>query len=63
MPDDVPNSFLLHKLRGTQGDVLNPAALGGIQMPSNDADPPMAVPLDTATVDMVEDWIAGGAPE
>jgi hypothetical protein len=75
-PNDVPNSYLVHKLRGTQGDVVDPA-LAQQSMPSvevectpGDEGCPMTGimiveddPLPDATIQTIEDWINCGAPE
>lgn len=60
VPGDTANSFLLLKLRGTQASVID-EGLAGAQMPIDDMQIP--IPLPAASIDIVEDWIAGGAPE
>ncbi|MEZ4380915.1 MAG: hypothetical protein R3A79_06180 [Nannocystaceae bacterium] len=50
-PSDPANSYLLHKLKGTQADVGG----AGVQMPTGGA-------LDAAEIQRIEDWIAAGAP-
>ena len=52
-PGDVGASYLAYKLRGTQAD----ASGSGVQMPRGGA------PLDEATLDLIETWIAEGALE
>ncbi len=61
VPGDPANSYLLAKLKGTQMDLVG--AAGGGQMPLDRVDPTMSNPLDDATIALVEEWIAGGAPE
>lgn len=61
VPGDPDNSYLLAKLKGTQMDLVGEAGQG--QMPLDRVDPTMSNPLDEATIAMVEEWIAGGAPE
>ena len=51
-PFDPDNSYLWHKINGTQGTVGG----GGSQMPQGG--PPF---LDTFALDLFEDWILGGA--
>jgi hypothetical protein len=51
-PGDPERSYLVHKLRGTQGDVGG----GGARMPVADS------PLDAADQELLENWIANGAP-
>ncbi len=50
-PNDPDNSYLLHKLKGTQADV---GGAGGLM--------PIGPPLDAADIQIVEDWINAGAP-
>jgi len=52
-PGDLTNSYLWHKLQGTQADVGGT----GQQMPRG------AAPMDSALLDMVQTWIEEGAPE
>jgi hypothetical protein len=75
-PNDVANSYLLHKLKGTQADVVD-EALSLQSMPSEEidcdpmdegcsADGTMIVegdPLPNAQIQLIEDWINCGAPE
>lgn len=75
-PGDIENSYILHKLRGTQGDVVDPA-LSLLSMPSDEIecdpmeegcspDGTMIVegdPLPDADIQLIEDWIVCGAPE
>jgi hypothetical protein len=75
-PGDPDNSYILHKLRGTQGDVVDPA-LSLLRMPSEEIecdpmeegcspDGTMIVegdPLPDADIQLIEDWIVCGAPE
>lgn len=51
-PGDVDNSYLVHKLRGTQASVGG----GGGTMPPVGS-------LDDADIETIEAWIAAGAPE
>jgi len=51
-PDEPENSYLLHKLLDTQGEVGG----GGTLMPPGD-------PLSAAELDLIEEWILAGAPE
>jgi hypothetical protein len=50
-PSDPDNSYLLHKLKGTQGEVGG----AGVQMPTGSA-------LESGEIKQIEDWIAAGAP-
>ena len=50
-PSDAANSYLLHKVKGTQADVGG----AGVQMPTGGM-------LDAADIQTLEDWIAAGAP-
>jgi hypothetical protein len=50
-PNDAANSYLLHKVKGTQADVGG----AGVQMPTGGM-------LDDADIQTIEDWIAAGAP-
>lgn len=60
IPEDTANSYLLNKLRGTQGDIAGAAA--GTRMPQGEggADVP---PLSDAEIELVEQWVACGAEE
>ncbi|MCA9658110.1 MAG: hypothetical protein KC486_07185 [Myxococcales bacterium] len=51
-PNDPDNSYLLHKLKGTQGEVGG----AGVQMPTGSA-------LESGEIKLIEGWIAAGAPE
>lgn len=53
-PDDIENSYLMHKLRGTHMDEGAPI--------DTDPMPPLA-PLGDADIATFEAWILGGAPE
>jgi hypothetical protein len=75
-PFDVENSYIVHKLRGTQGDVVTPD-LAQQSMPSIEVEcDPMEKgctkegtmiieddPLPEAQIQLIEDWINCGAPE
>ena len=75
-PGDPDNSYILHKLRGTQGDVVD-EALSLQRMPSEEIecnpddegcspDGTMIIegdPLPDAEIQLIEDWIVCGAPE
>ena len=50
-PNEPDNSYLLHKLKGTQADV---GGAGGLM--------PIGPPLDDADLQLFEDWISAGAP-
>ncbi len=52
-PNDPANSYLLHKLKGTQGTVSG----SGTQMPQG------RPPLTTAQISTIETWISQGAPQ
>lgn len=56
-PGDPEASYLLHKLRGTQGSVGGSGAL----MPL--ADSPKAQPLDAQQIDLFRRWILEGAAD
>jgi hypothetical protein len=52
-PGDSDGSYLLHKLRGTQGEVGG----GGLRMPYG------ALPLQQGQINLVQQWIEQGAPD
>lgn len=76
VPNDVPHSYIVHKLRGTHTDVVDPA-IAQLRMPSMivmcdpmeegcGMDGTMIVegdPLPEAQIQLIEDWINCGAPE
>ena len=51
-PDDVDNSYMIHKLEGTQRTVGG----SGVRMPAG------GPYLDTATIDVIKGWILAGCP-
>ena len=76
-PNDVANSYIVHKLRGTHDEVVDPA-LALQAMPSEivTCDPMTdkecrddgtklveGTPLPEAQIQLIEDWINCGAPE
>ena len=52
-PGDSDGSYLLHKLRGTQGEVGG----GGLRMPYG------ASPLQQSQINLIQQWIEQGAPD
>lgn len=56
-PGSLDDSYLWHKLKGTHVE----AGGSGVSMPAND-DLTAGDPLDDATLDIIAEWIEGGAP-
>jgi hypothetical protein len=65
-PGSSADSYLFHKVDGTQGDVEGcegDTMPCGVQMP-NSFDPDMLPPpLGAADIATIQEWIDGGAPE